>query len=88
MEVKKGRNCYYIGEDEFNYKGILTYENKGDVIDAQHTIVKPEFGGQGLAGELVKQLVEDARKENKKILGTCSYVEKKLESSDFDDVRA
>ena len=88
MEVKKGINCYYIGEDEKNYKGILTYENKGDVIDAQHTIVKPEFGGQGLAGELVKQLVEDARKENKKILGTCSYVEKKLESSDYDDVRA
>ena len=88
MEVKKGRNCYYIGKNENNYKGILTYEDKGDVIDAQHTIVKPEFGGQGLAGELVKQLVEDARKENKKILGTCSYVEKKLESSDYDDVRA
>ena len=88
MEVKKGRNCYYIGENENNYKGILTYEDKGDVIDAQHTIVKPEFGGQGLAGELVKQLVEDARKENKKILGTCSYVEKKLESRDYDDVRA
>lgn len=88
MEVKKGRNCYYIGENENNYKGILTYEDKGDVIDAQHTIVKPEFGGQGLAGELVRQLVEDARKENKKILGTCSYVEKKLESSDYDDVRA
>lgn len=88
MEVKKGRNCYYIGENENNYKGILTYEDKGNVIDAQHTIVKPEFGGQGLAGELVKQLVEDARKENKKILGTCSYVEKKLESSDYDDVRA
>lgn len=88
MEVKKGRNCYYIGENEDNYKGILTYEDKGDVIDAQHTIVKPEFGGQGLAGELLKQLVEDARKENKNILGTCSYVEKKLESSDYDDVRA
>ena len=88
MEVKKGRNCYYIGDDEFNYKGILQYFEEGDVIDAQHTIVKPEFGGQGLAGELLKQLVEDARKENKKILGTCSYVEKKLESSDYDDVRA
>lgn len=88
MEVKKGRNCYYIGDDEFNYKGILQYVEEGNVIDAQHTIVKPEFGGQGLAGELVKKLVEDARSKNKKIKGTCSYVEKKLESSDFDDVRA
>lgn len=88
MEVKRGNSCYYIGEDEYNYKGILTYEEKGDVIDATHTIVKPEFGGQGLAGELVKKLVEEARRENKKIKGTCSYVHKKLESSDFDDVRA
>ena len=88
MEIKKGNNCYYIGEDENNYKGILQYVEEGDVIDAQHTIVKPEYGGQGLAGQLVKKLVADARKEKKKIKGTCSYVEKKLESSDFDDVRA
>ncbi|WP_019138423.1 GNAT family N-acetyltransferase [Peptoniphilus timonensis] len=63
MEVKKGKNCYYIGEDQTNYKGILQYEEKGDVIDAKHTIVKEKFGGQGLAGELVKELVEDARRE-------------------------
>lgn len=88
MEIKKGNNCYYIGEDENNYKGILTYEEKDDIIDATHTIVKPEFGGQGLAGELVEKLVEDARNENKKIKGTCSYVFKKLESREFDDVRA
>ncbi|WP_277250802.1 N-acetyltransferase [Peptoniphilus vaginalis] len=50
MEIKKGRNCYYIGEDENNYKGILQYVEEDHVIDAQHTIVKPEFGGQGLAG--------------------------------------
>lgn len=88
MEIKKGQNCYYIGEDEKNYKGILQYVEKDGKIDAQHTIVKPEFGGKGLAGELVNALVEDARKESKKIIPTCSYVQKKLSSSEFDDVRA
>ncbi|MCI5643707.1 MAG: N-acetyltransferase [Peptoniphilus sp.] len=88
MEIKKGKNCYYIGEDENNYKGILTFEEKGDIIDATHTIVKPEYSGQGFAGELFKKLVEDARSDNKKIKGTCSYVHKKLESSEFDDIRA
>ena len=39
-------------------------------------------------GELFKKLVEDARSDNKKIKGTCSYVHKKLESSEFDDIRA
>lgn len=88
MEIKKGNNCYYIGEDENNYKGILTFEEDGNIIDATHTIVKPEFEGQGFAGELVEKLVEDARNEKKKIKGTCSYVFKKLESREFDDVRA
>lgn len=87
MDVKKGLNCYYIGEDEHNYKGILTYVDLGDVIDAQHTLVKPEYGGQGLAGELVNELVKDAREEGKRIKGSCSYVHKKLEPSEFDDVR-
>lgn len=87
MEVKRGNNCYYIGESENNYKGILEYQDFGDVHDAQHTIVKPEFGGQGLAGELVKKLVEDAKKEGKKIKPTCSYVLKKLEGPEFDDLR-
>lgn len=88
MEVKKGKNCYYIGEDENNYKGILTFVEKNGVIDAQHTIVKPEFGGQGLAGQLVDALVSDARNESKKIIPTCSYVQKKFESSEYDDVKA
>lgn len=88
MEVKKGNNCYYIGESEDNYKGILMYEDKGDIRDAQHTIVKPEFGGQGLAGELFNQLVEDAKKEGKKIKPTCSFVDKKLRGPEYDDLRA
>ncbi|MBL7575872.1 hypothetical protein SAMN00017477_1905 [Peptoniphilus asaccharolyticus DSM 20463] len=88
MEVKRGQNCYYIGESEQDYKGILTYVERDGKIDAEHTIVKPEFGGQGLAGELVKKLIEDARAENKKIIPTCSYVNKKLSATEFDDIRA
>lgn len=88
MEVKRGQNCYYIGESEQDYKGILTYVERDGKIDAEHTIVKSEFGGQGLAGELVKKLIEDARAENKKIIPTCSYVNKKLSATEFDDIRA
>ena len=83
MEVKKGKNCYYIGESEEDYKGILQYENKGDIIDALHTIVKPEYGGQGLAGELVDKLVSDARDNNKKIKATCPYKQGGLFVSGF-----
>lgn len=88
MEVKKGNNCYFIGEDEKHFMGILTFVEYPDKIDAQHTIVRPEYSGQGLAGELVNKLVSDARAADKKIIPTCSYVYKKLSSYEFDDVRA
>ncbi|WBW49694.1 GNAT family N-acetyltransferase [Peptoniphilus equinus] len=88
MEVKQGHNALYIGESQENYQGIIMYEDLGDKIDAQHTLVKPEFGGQGMAGELVDALVAEARKEGKKIIPTCSYVAKKFQDSAYADVKA
>ncbi|EGY80862.1 GNAT family N-acetyltransferase [Peptoniphilus indolicus] len=88
MEVKRGQNAYYIGESQEKYDGILQFVEKDGKIDAQHTIVRPAMEGQGLAGELVKRLIADARAEGKKIIPTCSYVNKKLQGEEFDDVRA
>ena len=55
--------------------GRLTYRRDGDVVTADHTLVPPEIGGRGVAAELVKALVEDARKFGYKIVPQCSYVE-------------
>jgi hypothetical protein len=55
--------------------GRLTYERKGDVVVADHTLVPTEIGGRGVAAELVKTLVSDARKFGFRIVPQCSYVE-------------
>lgn len=60
--------------------GRLTYKRLdngggGDVVVADHTLVPTEIGGRGVAGELVKALVKDARQFGFKIDPQCSYVE-------------
>jgi uncharacterized protein len=55
--------------------GRLTYQRRGDVLIADHTLVPPEIGGRGVAARLVEALIADARKEGNKIVPQCSYVE-------------
>lgn len=79
MEIKKGNNKFYIGEDERNPKAVLDYRDKGPgVIEAYHTLVNEELEGQGVAGKLFEELIKYAKKENLKIIPTCSYIERKM----------
>ena len=55
--------------------GRLTYQRRGDVLVADHTLVPPEIGGRGVAARLVEALVADAREEGNRIVPQCSYVE-------------
>jgi predicted GNAT family acetyltransferase len=54
--------------------GRLTWYDQSGVKVADHTLVPPEIGGRGVAAELVKALVADARAEHFKIRPLCSYV--------------
>jgi predicted GNAT family acetyltransferase len=57
------------------------------VLNANHTFVDPTFRGQGVAQYLLKELVDYARKENKKIFATCSFVVKMFNHGDeYKDV--
>ena len=40
-----------------------------------HTGVREEYGGRGIAKQLVLKVIEAARKENKKIIPICSYAQ-------------
>ncbi|MDY3006521.1 GNAT family N-acetyltransferase [Anaerococcus porci] len=67
--------------------GLIDMIFKGNVIDAVHTGVEKEYGGQGIAGKLVDKLVDYARENNKKIIPSCPYIRDKFEKDDsYDDV--
>lgn len=55
--------------------GRLTWQERSGARIADHTLVPPEIGGKGVAAELVKALVADARAQGFKIVPLCSYVE-------------
>jgi predicted GNAT family acetyltransferase len=69
------RGEYHARVEGSDVIGRLTYKRQGDTVIADHTLVPPEIGGRGVAAELVKALVADARTFDFKIVPQCSYVE-------------
>ncbi len=83
MEIKKGHNRFYIGENEENDIARITWTRGNDnLIVLTHTFVSPELRGQNIAGKLLKATVEMAREENLKIKPVCSYAVVKLTRND------
>ena len=74
------------GADEI---GRLTWVERDGVRVAEHTLVPPPIGGQGVAAQLVDALVADAREQGFKIKPVCSYVADKFEEHpEWSDLRA
>jgi len=61
-----------------SHTGFLSWVQQpgpnGPVRLAEHTVVPPAIGGRGIALELVKALVADAREQGFRIDPRCSYV--------------
>ena len=68
----------------------LTYRNiDAKTIVADHTGVPPQFRNKGIALELVRALVENARRERFRIVPQCSYVAAEFRRHpEWSDLRA
>lgn len=77
-------DLYYDAEKA----GFLEYNKKQQgILEITHTEVAEEFGGKGLGMELVKAAVEDAKKNNLKIVSLCPYAKKMIERTpEFKDL--
>ena len=60
--------------------GYLSYEIYDGCLDVQHTVVNAELRGNKLGEVLVAAAEEYAGKKGLKIIPTCSYAKKLLES--------
>lgn len=54
--------------------GICQFVKEDGAWNILHTIVKRPYQGQGLAEKLLDTVVDEARKNEVKIIPTCSYV--------------
>lgn len=74
MEIKKGRNKFYVGESEDNVLAEMIYIVEGDTFIVEHTFVSPTLRGQGVAGKLLDELLDYARVNKIMIKPVCPYV--------------
>ena len=54
--------------------GYISYQNNGDKLVYDHTIVPQQLGGRGVGSALVKHALNYAREQNKKVVPQCSFV--------------
>lgn len=80
------KGFFIFDEDGRETLAELTYKKNGDILIFDHTYVSDKLRNQGIAGKLLGVGVNYARENKFKIKPVCSYVVKKFESSEFDDV--
>lgn len=82
MEIKQGKNRFYIGNTEEDFVAEITYEELDDKTwSINHTYVDPSLEGQGIGRKLVQAVKEAAFKQDKKLSATCSYAAHVLQKS-------
>ena len=55
--------------------GYISYQDQGNTLIYDHTIVPQALGGRGVGSALVKHALDYARERNKKVVPQCSFVE-------------
>ena len=66
----------------------LSYQEIGDKLVYDHTIVPDAIGGRGIAGALTKHALDYARKQGKKVVPACSYVASYLQNHpEYNDLK-
>ena len=57
-----------------NKTGYISYQERGDTLVYDHTIVPEALGGRGVGSALVKHALDYARDNDKKVVPQCSFV--------------
>lgn len=59
--------------------GFVEYRVRDGTLDLVHTEVLPQFEGRGLAGQLARFALDDARAQGRKVAPSCSYIARYVE---------
>ncbi|WP_342389313.1 GNAT family N-acetyltransferase [Salinicoccus bachuensis] len=80
MDIKKGENMFFVGEDEVNPEAeiIFSVDDDGDYV-VESTRVDDSLSGEGVGTRLVETMVEFAGQEDRKIDPKCPFTRKVME---------
>lgn len=51
----------------------VTFPDRGDAVEINHTFVDPSLRGQGVAGQLLQAVADTLRAGGRRAIPTCSY---------------
>ena len=89
MEIRHVVNeGFFIFGENGDELAKLTYRKEGEKLYFESTVVSFELRGQGIAGKLFDAGIKCARENGYKIVPICSYIVKKFESRECDDLKA
>ena len=77
MIFKKDKNKIYI-EKNSRIIAEIEYKDIDNAYNIYHTYVDDSLRGQGIGKKLVDQVIKEAKKNNKKIVSSCTYAKKHL----------
>jgi len=81
MKLKTEKNRFYFESSSHELIAEINFtENDNDLI-INRTFVNPNYRGQQLAQQLLKELVENAKLNHKKIVPLCSFVQREFEKN-------
>ncbi|RPF53345.1 GNAT family N-acetyltransferase [Aquisalibacillus elongatus] len=87
MEIKQDDHGFYIGDEDHKDAEVTFNYTDDKTIDIDHTEVSEKLRGEGVAGKLVKTVVDYAREHNLKVTASCPYAKKKLgRTNEYQDV--
>ncbi|EEI17896.1 GNAT family N-acetyltransferase [Corynebacterium lipophiloflavum] len=82
VKLNEGQSRYEIIVDD-KVAGYAAFRDTDEgVRDFNHTVVQPEFRGQGLSTPLIQQALDDTRAAGKQIIPTCSAVARFLSKNE------
>ena len=83
------RHRYTLDVDGQEAAEIVYHLRGADKIEFEHTEVKKEFEGQGLASRIAAFAFDDARKRGLKVIPSCSYIQRFLaKHPEYEDLVA
>lgn len=56
------------------HTAYLSYQDNGDTLIYDHTIVPTALGGQGIGSQLAKFALDYTREQGKKVVPSCSFI--------------
>ena len=69
--------------------GLIEYRQDGDVLELLHTEVLPQGQGKGIGTVLVRQVLDEIRSHDRRIVPSCPFVARFIEEHpDYADLVA